>query len=118
MGPTDAFNDEPRSPKLVLQLEEEISADDRVKSIEDTFAAGTVPLADLKHPIPSKQSLVAVESWTVLPSSDLWSSTLGLLRFGEDPSQALRDEKGVRFSSLPSRVSFVLFLQSDGDLAT
>ncbi|GAA5870783.1 hypothetical protein JCM8547_001707 [Rhodosporidiobolus lusitaniae] len=57
--------------------------DARARAITATFAAAHVPLADLRH--PTKSHLTAVESYDLLPDSDLWANEFDLVRFGEDP---------------------------------
>jgi RNA polymerase II-associated factor 1 len=65
----------------------DVSRAAQIRDIETSFPSPDEPfdLASLKH--PSKPGITAVESYDILPDSEIWANAYDLFKFSERPGE-------------------------------
>ncbi|KAF8074937.1 RNA polymerase II-associated protein [Lyophyllum atratum] len=83
-------------PKHVQATTIDISRGAQLRDIDASFAAchSNFSLADLRH--PNKPGVTAIESYEILPDSDIWANQYDLFRFSERPGERPIDVEDPR----------------------
>ncbi|KAG8950175.1 hypothetical protein FRC03_012955 [Tulasnella sp. 419] len=87
----------PQEIKAPIDVPIDVSRASQLRSIEDSFPSSTeenIDLSTLRH--PTKKDVTAVETFEVLPDSDLWANSYDIFRFAERPGERSLDRPDPR----------------------
>ncbi|KAF8586321.1 hypothetical protein K439DRAFT_1387233 [Ramaria rubella] len=100
----------PQDAKPLNEVSIDVSRAAQIRDIEASFPSTGEPfdLASLKH--PSKPGLTAVESYDILPDSEIWANAYDLFKFSERPGERSNDSEDPRLDCAILRP-----MESDGD---